>query len=74
MSNNVIPFNNITRLDITVERVLDAAKDQVTEGVVVLGWDENECLYFNTSIADGGEVLWLLEKAKQAMLTIPPND
>ncbi len=73
MTDNVIPLNNITRLDIPVERVLDAAKDQMTEGVVVLGWDENGYLYFNSSIADGGEVLWLLEKAKQALLAMP-ND
>lgn len=69
MTENVIPIGGITYLDIPVERVLDEAKPQVDEGgVVVLGWDKDGELYFASSIADGGEVLWLLEKAKTALL------
>lgn len=73
MTDNVIPLGNITKLDLPVERVLDAAKTRVEEGgVVVLGWDKDGELYFASSIADGGEVLWLMEKAKQALLNVEP--
>jgi hypothetical protein len=72
MTDNVIPLGNITRLDIPVDRVLDAAKGELhgPSGVVVIGWDDDGELYFASSVADGGEVLWLLEKAKIALLEI----
>jgi len=68
MTDNVIPLGNITRLDIPVDRVLDAAKEDISDRVVVLGWDKDGELYFASSFADGGEVLWLMEKAKLALL------
>ena len=71
MSDNVIPLGNITRLDVPVERILEAAKTYVDGGgVVVLGWDKFGELYFASSVADGGEVLWLMEKAKKALLEV----
>lgn len=69
MSNNVIPLGNITRLDLPVDRVLDAAKDKM-DSVVICGWDKDGVLYFASTIGDGGEVLWLLEKAKEALLMV----
>ncbi|MFN3169282.1 MAG: hypothetical protein ACE37E_01160 [Hyphomicrobiales bacterium] len=68
MSENVIPLGNITSLDLPTDRVLDGAKGECTDGVVVMGWDDDGSLYFASSIADGGDVLWLMEKAKQALL------
>lgn len=71
MSDNVIPLNNITYLDLPVERVLDAAKGKLHEGgVVILGWDRDGELYFGSSLADGGEVIWLLEMAKKRLLEV----
>lgn len=71
MTDNVIPLGNITRLAVPVDRVLDTAKGKVDGGgVVVLGWDKEGELYFASSIADGGEVIWLLEKAKAALLAV----
>jgi len=70
MTDNVISLGNITRLDLPVDRVLDAAKKDVSERVVVLGWDNDGELYFASSFADGGEVLWLMEKAKLALLNV----
>lgn len=64
----VIPLGNITRLDLPTERVLEEAKGRCKRGVLILGWDDDDTLYFASSIADGGEVLWLMEKAKQALL------
>lgn len=72
MTDNVIPLGNFTRIDLPVERVLDLARNRLTgqSGVVVIGWDENGELSFTSTFADGGEVLWLLEKAKQALLEV----
>ena len=66
----VIPLGNITRLDLPTDRVLDAAKDHCTDGVVVLGFDDDGDFYFASSIADGGNVLWLMELAKKKLLEI----
>lgn len=68
MTDNVIPLGNITKLDLSVDLVLDQAKGQCTEGVVVLGFADDGGLYFASSIADGGTVIWLIEQAKLALL------
>ena len=68
MSDNVIPLGNATRLDLPADRVLDAAKGHLTDGVVIIGFDGNGEFYFASSIADGGEVLWLLEMSKKQLL------
>ena len=68
MSDNVIPLGNITRLDLPTDHVLDAAKGDCSDGVIVLGYDDQGELYFASSIADGGSVIWLLEQAKLALL------
>lgn len=67
----VIPLGNITRLDLPVDRILDGAKAPLIDGgVVVLGWTASGDTYFASSIADGGSVIWLLEKAKKALLEV----
>ncbi len=58
----------ITTLDIPVERILRKAQEAGLTTVVVMGWDENESLYFASSVSDGGEVLWLMEKCKRDLL------
>ena len=65
----LIPLGNITRLDLPVNTVLKAAEDQL-ESVVLLGYDKEGEEYFASTIADGGEVIWLLEKAKKKLLEI----
>jgi hypothetical protein len=64
----VIKYNGVTKLDLPPDRILETAKDGIGDGVVVLGWDKEDELYFASSLADGGDVLWLLEKAKQRLL------
>ena len=54
--NNVIPLGNITRLELPVDMVLEAAKDKL-EGAVILGFDKEGELYFASTYADGGEVI-----------------
>ena len=67
MTDNVIPLGCITKLDHPVDRVLEAAKKQLT-GVVILGWTHDGEAYFASTYADGGNVIWLLEKAKKDLL------
>ena len=66
----VIALNNVTRLDLPPNRILDAARDEL-ESVVLLGYSTTGEEYFASSLADGGDVLWLLERCKAALLAMP---
>ena len=68
--NNVIPIGGVTKLDLPVDRVLEAAKSMDLEGVVLLGYKKNGDQYFASTYADGGEVVWLLEMCKKQLLEI----
>lgn len=70
MSAKIIPLGNITSLDLPTERVLDQAKGHCSDGVVILGFDDDGDFYFASSIADGGSVIWLLELAKKRLLEV----
>lgn len=64
----VVEFTGVTRLDISPDRVLDAARGEL-ESVVLCGYDKDGNEYFASSVADGGAALWMLERAKQALLS-----
>lgn len=65
----LIELGGITTLDIPVDRVLENAKGKISDdGVVLIGFDNDGELYFASSIADGGSVIWLLEMAKKCLL------
>lgn len=66
---NVLPLGGVTKFDIPVDRVLSAAIGNL-KGVVILGYDADGEQYFATTYADGGEVLWLLEKCKHELMHI----
>lgn len=74
MTDNVHELDIVTRLDIPAERVLRRAIKAEIDKVVVLGWDQNGEAYFASSIADGAEVLWLLELCKKQLLEIGSGD
>jgi hypothetical protein len=65
-----IPIGCVTRLDLPVERVLDAAKGEGLAGVVILGHREDGEQYFASTYADDGAVLWLLEMCKKQLLEV----
>lgn len=69
MMGDVIRFNGITRNNLNPEDILSEAKDRL-KTVVILGYEEDGSMYFASSVADGGDVLWLLEKTKQKLLDI----
>lgn len=64
--NHVIAFSGITRLDLSVERVLEKARH--LQGVVILGYDQDGDEYFASTYADGGIVMWLLRKCEHNLL------
>jgi len=64
----VIRLGGLTKLDLPVDVVLEAARGELT-GVVLTGWDKDGEQYNATTFADGGVVLWLLEKCKKALLS-----
>ena len=70
LTATIIPFGGLTQLNIPTDEVLESVKGRCSDGVVVIGYDDNGELYFASSMADGGEVLWLLEMAKKALLDI----
>lgn len=60
----------LTRLDVPCERILNAALESTLQKVVLVGVDADGEMYFASSMADGGDALWWLEKAKKALLDI----
>ena len=64
----VVILNTITKLDIPPERILDAAKKADLESVVILGYTKEGKYYGASSLADGGDVLWLMEITRDKLL------
>ena len=58
----------LTPLDVPCERILNAALESTLQKVVLVGVDADGEMYFASSMADGGDALWWLEKAKKALL------
>lgn len=63
----VINLNNITKLDLPADRIIDEAHGKL-ESAIVIGYDKDGEEYFTSSLADGGSVLWLLERMKLKLL------
>ncbi len=63
----VVDLPVITTLDLDPDRLLEKAKGRLTE-VVILGFNEDGSEYFASSKADGGAVLWHLERAKHKLI------
>lgn len=71
--DNVHILDMITRLDLPPDRVLSQAEGKLTS-VLVVGWDNDDDIYVASSLADGGALLWLIEKAKQQLLMAGERD
>ena len=69
----IIPLPAVTRLDIDPDRILNAAVGEC-DSVVIIGYDKDGDEYFASSIADGGTVLWLIERMKKQLLDVPDQD
>lgn len=66
----VVTLGCITRLDIPADRVLEEAIGKM-EGVIIAGYDKEGNEYFASTYADGGEVVWLIERMKKKLLETP---
>lgn len=73
MNDKIKYLPTVTKLDIDPDRVLKYAIGKL-KSAVVIGYDEEGQEYFASSIADGGEVLWLLERLKLNLLNIGEED
>lgn len=71
MSDNIVPWNGVTRLDVDPARVLETAAKAGLKGVVIIGFDAEGEEFFASSYADGGDVVWHLERAKLKLLQMP---
>jgi len=65
--SNVVTLGCVTYLDLPADRILEGAAGKL-ESVVLCGWDKDGEPYFASSLAGGGDVLWLLEKCKARLL------
>lgn len=66
---NLRLFPGIVTKDHDSDVMLKLAAGELNE-VVIVGWDKKGELFFSSNVADGGTVLWLLEKAKKRLLEI----
>jgi hypothetical protein len=67
MNDKILDFTGITRLDLPPDRILENLKGELS-AVVIVGWDKDGDEFFSSSIADGGTILWLLERCKKVLL------
>jgi hypothetical protein len=67
--SNVIRFTGPTKLDLDPDRVLESAIGEL-EDVIIIGYAKDGSEYFASSKADGGHVLWHLERAKLKLLAM----
>lgn len=64
----IVDLDVVTRLDVPAERILKKALERGMESVVVVGYDKDGNEYFASSVADGGTVLWLLERCRWKLM------
>ena len=67
--SNVIRLPCVTSLDLDADVILEGAMGKL-KSVVIMGYDENGEEYFASSVADGGTVIWLMERMKKALLEV----
>jgi len=68
--SNVIVLDMVTRLDIPVSRVIDAAIESDLDKVVILGYTKAGDEFFSSSMASGADVVWLMERLKMQLLQV----
>jgi hypothetical protein len=69
--SNIIPFTGITKLNLNPDMVLENTKGKL-EGFVIIGYTKDGEEHFASTYADGGTVLWLVERMKKALLDTQP--
>jgi len=67
MSENVVEFGGITKLDLDPDRLLQKAMGRLSE-VVIIGFDKDGGEYFAASKADAGDTLYHLDRARHRLM------
>ena len=70
LAPNVTVLPVLTTLDVPTERILNAALKAELQSCVIIGLNAEGELYFASSMADGGAVLWWMEKAKHLLMSV----
>lgn len=65
--DNVVVLDCVTRLDLPPERVLARALEVDLESVVIVGQTKDGEEYFASSLADGGTVIYHLQRGIWAL-------
>lgn len=65
--SNVVTLPVITRLNLNPDRTLESFVGKL-EGFVLAGYDHDGNEIFLSTYADGGTVVWLLERCKLSLL------
>lgn len=69
-ADNLVYLDIVTRHNIPPERVLKCALEADVKDIVICGYTKDGEEYFASSLADGGSVLWLLERMKKMLLEV----
>lgn len=72
--SKIVELDVITTVPLPAERVLRRAGEADLETAVIVGWTKDGEFYFASTHSDGGEVIYLLERAKLELLNIGPED
>ncbi len=60
--SNVVELGTATRLDIPAEKVLKSALDRDLKSIVIVGIDKDGNEYFASTMADGGDCIYWLQR------------
>lgn len=66
--SNIAILPVTTRHDLPVARIIQGLDPALLDSLVCVGWDKNGELYFASTTADGGNVMWLFELAKRELM------
>lgn len=72
MTAKIIKFTGITKIDSDVDTILENNKGKL-QGIVFCGWDMDGKFIAGSTYADGGTVLWLIEKLKERLMMSCPE-
>lgn len=67
MTDNIVDFTGITKLDMDPDRLLQKVIGKM-EGVLILGITKDGEEYFASSKADAADALYYMERAKYALM------
>lgn len=68
LADNIVLFPGISPNDYGANLMLEAATNADLDSVVIIGWNKDGEMFFSSSMGNGPECLWLIEKAKQSLL------